>query len=243
MIKQKRQTSIYFKIILTLFTTACFSQVSKNQLDINGKRHGYWSKNFHKTNQPRYEGQFNHGKEDGLFKFYTLYKGKSILSATKLFLEESDSVDVKFLSSKSKVLSEGKMIGKLFVGKWVYYHKNTDAVMTVEHYNDQGQLHGEKVTYYVNGKIAELINYNNGKKEGISKVYSEADILLKEVTFKDDVLEGKAIYYNASGQKASEGEYKDDKKFGIWKLYKNGKVDKEEDFSKIQVRRLPKKQQ
>lgn len=243
MIKQKLFISLYFKIILTLFSTTCIAQEAINQLDGNGKRHGYWSKNYHQTNQKRYEGQFKHGKEVGLFKFYKLYKGKSVLSATKLFQEGSDTIEVKFLSSKGNILSEGNMIGKRFIGKWIYYHKNSDAIMTTEFYNNEGNLDGEKIVYYINGTIAEQVQYMNGKKEGIAKVFSEKNVLLKEVTYKNDMLHGKATYYDASGNLVSQGNYSNDKKSGIWKLYKNGKLDKEEDFSKIQVRRLPKKQQ
>ena len=67
MIKQK----IYFVIILTLVLTNVNAQ-SINQFDANGERHGLWKKNFEGTDQPRYEGTFDHGKEVGIFKFYKL---------------------------------------------------------------------------------------------------------------------------------------------------------------------------
>ena len=54
------------------------------------------------------------------------------------------------------------MLGKLFVGKWVYYHKNSDVVMTIEYYNDQGELHGKKQVYYDNTQLAEELDYVNG---------------------------------------------------------------------------------
>ena len=63
---------------------------------ITGERHGVWKKNFDNTDQPRYEGEFKHGKEIGRFKFYKLIDNKSVLSATKEFNANDDMANVKF---------------------------------------------------------------------------------------------------------------------------------------------------
>ena len=89
-----------------------------NQLDENGKRHGVWKKNFDNTNILRYEGAFSHGKEIGLFKFYQNIDGKAVLAATREFLENSNKANVKFFASTGKLISEGQMNGKLYIGAW-----------------------------------------------------------------------------------------------------------------------------
>lgn len=208
-----------------------FSQDAVNQFDEKGQRHGFWKKNFDKTKQPRYEGTFEHGKEIGVFKFYTLDKGKSILSATREFNTAHDTIAVKFFSSKGKVISEGKMIGKNFIGKWVYFHNKTNGVMTIEYYNNDGLLHGEKVVYYEDGKLAEQSNYTNGKLDGISKWFSKYGGVIKEFTYKNDELHGISKYYNADGQLIAEGIYRNDQKHGIWKYYENGVMTEEKDFT------------
>lgn len=225
---------------LTLFLTSAMAQNPINQLDNAGQRHGFWKKNFDKTQQPRYEGTFEHGKEVGVFKFYTLDKGKSVLSATREFSKEHDTINVTFFSSKGKVISEGQMIGKNFIGKWVYYHNKTNAVMTVENYNNQGLLQGEKLVYYENGQIAEQSYYLNGKIDGISKWFSQTGVVLKEFTYKNDELHGVSKYYNADGQLLAEGAYKNDQKHGIWKYYENGVLKEEKNFA-VQSKN-PKKQ-
>lgn len=202
-----------------------------NHLDEEGNRHGLWRKNFEHTTQPRYEGVFEHGKEIGLFKFYKLDGPKSVLSATREFNPDSDDILVKFYSSKGKIISEGQMIGKLFVGKWVYYHNKTNAIMTVEHYNDKGKLEGERLVYYPNGQMAEQSNYVNGLLQGASKVFSENGVVIKEFTYKDDELHGMSKYYNADGQLLTEGAYRNDQKHGIWKYYENGTLTEEKDFT------------
>lgn len=227
MIKQ----NLFFLLFLTLFLTDAVAQDTKNQVDKDGERHGFWSVNFDKTDQPRYEGTFEHGKEVGTFKFYKLDRNKSVLSATREFVPNSNDILVKFYSSKGKLISEGQMINKLFVGKWVYYHNKTNGIMTVEHYNDQGQLEGEKSVYYPNGQMAEQSHYVHGKLEGVSKVFSEKGVLIKEFTYKDDILHGMSKYYDADGTMLAEGAFKNDKKHGIWKYYEKGVLTEEKDFT------------
>lgn len=227
MIKQK----ICVILFLTLFLTKTSAQNAINETDNDGERHGFWKVNFDQTDQPRYEGTFEHGKEIGLFKFYKLDEKKSVLSATREFDPDTHDIIVKFYSSKGKLISEGHMTDKLFVGKWVYYHNKTKAIMTVEHYNDKGRLEGERFVYYPNGQTAEHTVYIDGKIEGVSKIFSEKGVMIKEYSYKNDMLNGMSKYYNASGQMLAEGAYRNDKKHGIWKYYENGVLTEEKDFT------------
>lgn len=203
-----------------------------NQFDDNGLRHGVWKKNFEGTKQLRYEGEFNHGKEIGVFKFYKLVKKKSVLTATKEFSAEDDSAYVKFLSSLGKTISEGKMIGKKYVGKWTYYHNRSSQIMTLENYDQNGLLQGEKLVYYKTGKLAEKALYKDGKLEGVSEWYSDKGVVLKSFIYENDALHGVAKHYNGKGELLAEGRYKRDKKTGIWKYYEGGKLVNEKNFTK-----------
>ena len=226
MIKQNIITILTLTLILTNV-----SAQTVNQLDDKGERHGYWKKNFDNTDQPKYEGTFEHGKEVGTFKFYKLVEGKSKLSATREFLPDSDKINVKFFSSKGKLISEGMMNDKLFIGKWIYYHNKNDGILMTENYNDKGVLEGEKLVYYENGQMAEKSVYVNGEIDGISTWYSENGKVLKEFTYKNGLLHGMAKYYDKDGVMLAEGVYKNDKKHGIWKYYENGKLSEEKDYT------------
>lgn len=230
----------FFIFILTVVSFNSFAQDIVNQYDDAGKRHGKWRKYFDKTKQLRYEGQFNHGKEVGTFKFYTLNKGKSVLSATKVFNDSNSRAIVKFLSSKGKLISEGQMDGKLYIGKWVFYHNKSDAIMSTEYYNNKGELEGEKLVFYPNGKTAEKSNYNNGKLEGKSIWYAENGKVLKEFQYSNDELNGVSKYYDANGNIKAEGIYRNGLKHGIWKYYEGGKLVKSKDHTKRS--KNPKKQ-
>lgn len=227
MIKQ----TILFMISLTLGVTSVMSQQALNQYDSNGERHGVWKKNFEDTKQVRYEGQFNHGKEVGLFKFYKLYRKKSILTATKSFNSNDNIAEVTFFASNGKVISEGKMNGKKRIGDWLYYHNDSEKIMTKETYNEDGLLSGEKLVYFENGQIAEKVYYEKGKEEGNAKNYSEKGIVLKDFNYRNGELHGAYQDFTPKGELIVEGQFKNGKKHGIWKYYEKGELINEKDFS------------
>lgn len=204
-----------------------FSQ-TYNALDSDGKRHGVWQKKFEGSNQIRYQGTFEHGKEIGEFKFYKPNSGNQP-TAIKYFSKESDTVLVKYFTQKGSVISKGKMIGKNRVGLWQYYHSNSDKIMMTEEYV-AGEMEGEQRTYFPNGQLTELTYYKQGKKEGKRVVYSDAGILIKEFVYVADKMNGLAKYYDAKGKVKIEGNYKMDRKDGIWKYYKDGKLTEQKKF-------------
>ncbi|MBW1294894.1 toxin-antitoxin system YwqK family antitoxin [Aquimarina litoralis] len=199
-----------------------------NAFDSDGKRHGKWQKKYENSNQIRYEGTFDHGKEIGEFKFYKPNSGK-VPTAIKIFSKENDSVQVKYFTARGKVISEGKMIGKDRVGIWKYYHRGSTKIMMTEEY-ELGKLHGEQKTYFENGQLTEKTIYNNGERQGKRIVYSEKGILLKEFTYVNDQLHGITKYYDPNGKVKIEGNYKRDRKDGIWKYYEDGKLMEQKQF-------------
>lgn len=222
---------ILFSIIsFLIFNMSMFSQ-DINQFDANGKRHGVWKKTFDNTNVLRYEGAFLNGKEIGLFKFYKNIKNKAILTASKQFNENNTIAEVKFYTPKGKVISEGQMNGKRYIGTWKYYQKKTEQLLILEHFDNLGNLNGERFLYYENNQIAEKQNYKAGKLDGVSVWYSENGTILKEFVYKNGELHGLSKFYNPKGELLVEGNYKRDKKDGIWKYYENGKLKEEKDFT------------
>ncbi len=210
--------------------SAAFSQSDVNQFDENGKRHGSWKKYFEGTEQLRYEGTFEHGKEVGTFKFYC-EECKSQPMVTKEFSGKDNLADVKYYTIKGKLVSEGKMQGKKRVGEWLYYHEKTNSVMSRENYVDD-KLHGKKYTYYPNGNITEEITYEHGVMQGDNLYYGPDGVMLKKLKYVNNELHGEAFYYDANGNVTIKGFYKDGKKHGLWQYFKDGKVTLEETFPK-----------
>lgn len=218
-------------VLITLLFSVLITAQDINQFDDYGKRHGIWKKYFDDTTVLRYEGEFNHGKEIGLFKYYKNIDKQASLTATKQFNLEDNKAYVTFFASTGKVISEGLMNGKIYIGVWKYYQRRNDKLLTLENYDEQGNLDGDRFVYYENGQVAEKQFYKHGQLEGPSYWYSEKNIVLKEFHYVNGVLHGAAKFYSPKGELIIEGQYKNGKKHGIWKYYEKGVITEEKDFT------------
>ena len=196
-----------------------------NKLDEKGLKHGVWKGNYEASKRPRYEGAFDHGKEIGIFKFYDDTKAKTII-ATREFNPKDNSCYTIFYNQKNNKVSEGKLVNKLYVGEWKYYHEDSPLIMTTELYTN-GKLNGVRKVFYKSEKIAEETTYKNGVKEGSYKKYAENGIVLEESFYKNDQYEGLAIFRSAENVVTSKGVFKNGKKVGMWEFTKDGKIVKE----------------
>lgn len=222
------------KLFFVFFLFGIFNTVlaqTFNQFNENGKRHGVWRKYFKGTKVLRYEGAFKNGKEIGLFKFYKNIKGKSVLSATRQFNDSTNIAEVTFFTSKGKVISEGRMQGKVYIGTWKFYQKDSDKLLILEHYNNNGKLEGKRFVYYSNGQVAEETNYKNGLLHGTVIYYSLKNVVLKMMIYIDGELDGAAKFYNPKGDLLVEGQYRKGKKHGVWHYFENGNLKETKDFT------------
>ena len=197
-----------------------FSQES-NKLDANGLKHGLWKGNHEESKRPRYEGNFEHGKEIGVFKFFD-DTADGVVVATREFNSKDNSCYTTFFNQKKNKVSEGKSIGKVLEGKWLYYHEDSPKIMTQENYKN-GKLEGLKTVFYLNGKIAEKTNFLNGLKEGVYQKIAENGVLFEDAIYKNNELDGLATYKTADKKIASKGMFKAGKKVGVWQILENGK--------------------
>jgi antitoxin component YwqK of YwqJK toxin-antitoxin module len=224
---------VFYKIRLTvLLLLSIFyvhAQKEFNKLDANGKKDGLWKGIYEESKRPRYEGNFSHGKEIGLFNFFDDTKKSSVI-ATREFNANDNSAHTIFYDQEKNKVSEGKVINKLFEGEWKYYHHASPVVMTTENYKN-GKLEGLRSVFYPNGKIAEEISYMNNLRNGSYKKYAENGIVLEESNYKNNQYNGMAIFRDAEGNLASKGNFLNGKKAGIWKFFENGKMTKEVNMS------------
>lgn len=219
---------LFFSFIFFFCLTVSVSQEVHNQYDKSGKRHGPWRGYYDDDKSKlRYEGEFEHGNEVGLFKFYE--EGLKQPVATKLFDPTSSVVQVKYLTQAGKTISEGPIKDRMRTGTWKYYHKNSDKLMMIENYSE-GQLHGEKIIYYDNGQIAEKANYEQGQLQGKKLLFSEKGVVLEDLQYVNGELHGPAKIYNGKGELMSEGNYKRDKHHGMWKYYEDGKLKETKEY-------------
>lgn len=200
------------------------TQKAPNAFDVKGLRHGQWNGFYDDSKILRYEGNFNHGKETGMFTYYA-NSDKKIVMATRNFDNKNNAYTIFYDEKKNKV-SEGNVVNKLREGVWKYYHKDSKAIMTTENYvNDK--LEGARKVFYIDGKLAEEVFYKNNLKEGISKKYSKNGKLVEESTFVNGLMQGNYKVYDETGALVINGQFKNDKKKGLWKYFEKGKLVKE----------------
>lgn len=216
-------------LAILLFSCGLSAQVEVNKVDDKGKKDGLWKGTYVDSKRLRYEGNFIHGKESGVFSFYDDTK-KGSLIATREFNPTENSAYTIFFDQKNNKVSEGLVKNKLFEGEWKYYHLASKIVMTTENYK-KGKLNGVRTVFYSSGKTAEEANYQNNLKNGFYKKYTEKGTLLEESNFKDDVYTGLAIFRDGSGEIASTGNFLNGKKSGMWKFFEKGKLVKEVNMS------------
>jgi antitoxin component YwqK of YwqJK toxin-antitoxin module len=226
---KKSQISFFVFLIFTLFSQNCLSQADSNKLDEKGRKHGIWKGFYEVSKRPRYEGTFEHGKESGVFNFYDDTKAKSLI-ATREFDPKDQAAYTTFYDQKGNKVSEGKVVNKVFDGQWIYYHLASKNTMTTENYS-KGKLEGLRTVFYINGQIAEEINYKDNLKNGFYKKYTEKGMLLEESTFKNDLYSGLAIFSDSKGDMVSKGHFVNGKKAGIWQFFEKGKTAKERNMS------------
>ncbi|WP_456376758.1 toxin-antitoxin system YwqK family antitoxin [Lutibacter sp.] len=218
------QSIAIFILFVTLGLQNTSAQPAINKFDANGERTGVWEKQYN-NNRIRYQGQFNAGKEIGVFKYYSALSSEHPI-VIKIFEKESNLAKVQFFTVKGILESEGAMEGKKRIGKWLYFHPNGKSILAEENYKN-GVLNGESKTYYLNGKITEFSHFKNGKLHGSLKRYADNGILLDDLNYENGKLHGAAKYYNNKGKLIYWGDYENDLKVGKWEYFENGKP---EDF-------------
>jgi len=81
-----------------------------------------------------------------------------------------------------------------------------------------GLRHGICKIYHFNGKLFEESNYINDKKTGICKIYDSGGFLDSEVNYIDGLKQGICKSYHYNGKIYEEAYYIDDEK-KFYKLY------------------------
>jgi len=212
--------SLFLIFLLNFFVS--HSQDDVNQMDADGNRHGVWKK-YYNNDRIRYAGTFDHGKEVGVFKFYSAVNSDYPIMV-KEFDASGDLAKVSFYTPEGILESKGLMRGKQREGKWLYYHPDGKSVMSEENYLN-GKLDGDYKTFYPSGEPTEITYYKNGLLHGNYKKYSIKGFLYQDFNYANGKLNGMAIYYSRkTGDLIKKGPFKDDLRVGTWENYVDGEL-------------------
>lgn len=208
--------------MVCLSSHLALAQNGINQVDSEGKRHGVWKK-YYNNDRVRYVGRFEHGKEVGVFKFYSASNSDNPV-IVKEFNDSNDMALVSFYTPSGALESKGKMRGKEREGKWLFYHPDGKSVMSEENYVN-GKLEGVYKTFYPSGEPTEITYYKNGMLDGNYKKYSIKGFLFQDFNYSKGKLNGMATYYSRkTGDLIKKGPFKDDLRVGTWENYVDGEL-------------------
>lgn len=95
-------------------------------------------------------------------------------------------------------------------GQWVVYFPGTDQPKLEMNYKE-GQVEGERVTYFANGKVQQRSTFKAGKRNGPAVEWDESGRKRAELNFVDGKLDGNATFWESNGVERS-------------RTYKNGEL-------------------
>lgn len=183
-----------------------------NQVDKNGLKQGKWMK-VYSNGITAYIANFKDNKPVGeLKRFHENGKISSLLNYDK----QGKFANATFYNDKGKKISEGKYIGKVKEGKWLYYK---DKILIREENYSNGVLNGTQTVFFNNKQISDRKKYIKGKQVGVwEKYYNNGKPKLKAF-LKNGLMDGSMIRYYRSGATEVKGQYKNDLKEGVWTFY------------------------
>ncbi len=92
-------------------------------------------------------------------------------------------------------------------------------------YNDEGQIEGEKLIFYPDGRLKDRTYYKKGMIQDSSIVYTKLGIIESFYPVKDEKIDGPIIHYDISGAISSTIPFKNEKVEGVKRAYySNGKL-------------------
>jgi antitoxin component YwqK of YwqJK toxin-antitoxin module len=157
------------------------------------------------------------------------------LSAYSLENIKGSSLQKAILSTASGTVTEvGYVLNGCKTGSWSSYFPEDGKIKSVTNYLD-GALNGptivfssrgqlEKVTTYTNneldgkyaeynyGKVLKEMDYKNGVLDGYVREYDRTGKLQKETQFKNNKVDGTLRHFNEEGEVVLEYEYKNGEK-------------------------------
>jgi len=177
-------------VIFFIFFNQSFSQNNYNE---NGNREGVWV-DYYNNGQLRYKGVFNDGKEIGIFKYY--YKSGN-LEKELLYIEDGVRAKVRVYYSNKSIKALGDYCVKKRCGTWDYFDDLGNIIIRENYKN--GLLNGAYFIFF-DGALTDVYNYENGKKNGISKKFFPSGKVQIIKNYLNDKLHGRYELFNKKGK-------------------------------------------
>ena len=178
---------------------------------------------YYRNGQIKVKGNYKDGLRDGEFKFYSennkylgsvFYKNKEIIKNT-LSKEDEENLSTSFEFADMVLFLRSTTRDIVGATTDVYPSGKPRLYMP---YSVNGELHGDYIEFYEDGKISYKITYENGIRRGKSMRYLENGKVIEEKNYVDGKKEGKALE-TFEGMIQMKANYKNNKIDGAMFLY------------------------
>ena len=153
---------------------------------------------YYRNGQIKVKGNYKDGLRDGEFKFYSennkylgsvFYKNKEIIKNT-LSKEDEENLSTSFEFADMALFLRSTTRDIVGATTDVYPSGKPRLYMP---YSVNGELHGDYIEFYEDGKISYKITYENGIRQGKSMGYLENGKVIEEKNYVDGKKEWKAL--------------------------------------------------
>jgi len=111
----------------------------------------------------------------------------------------------------------GKYLKDIKVGEWNWYDPGDKEILMSQNFNNNGELHGNYVTFNKGVKTTDG-DYKNGEKNGIWTWRNEAGKTDSSANYVEGNKDGDWFVYNEDGSHI-KGVYENNEKSGVWVHY------------------------
>lgn len=191
-----------------------------NRTDAAGRKQGSWSRTWADSPQIRYTGQFKDDRPIGTFTYYSTTG--AVESIVDHYADGSAS-HARHYHPNGRLMAEGRYVGQVKDSIWTYFGPD-GGKRSMETWV-KGQQHGEQLTWFSDGTVAERITYANGEQDGVHEQFFPGGQVKHRGTYVRGLGDGTFTWYHPNGVKEIEGRMVNGDRDGIWYHFlDNGKV-------------------
>jgi len=212
-----------FSFAAMLLCLVGFAQ--NNHLDSKGLKQGKWQKTYD-SGKIRYTGTFKNDIPVGKFTYYFEREG-GIMSEIEYRGESGIGYAIAYHATGIKQ-AEGLYNKQLKDSVWTYYSRK--GLLTQRESYHTGMLDGQRITYWENGKVAEIVDFVNDLEHGRWVRKWDNGSLRTKGGYTNGMLEGECVYYDESAKMIAKGSYHKSKKHGVWYYFEDNKVTSKETY-------------
>ncbi|MBO4308094.1 MAG: hypothetical protein J5848_07280 [Bacteroidales bacterium] len=204
----------YRIIVLTLLCLGFYCN-AQNKIDNQGRRQGHWIKTD-RDGSRIFEGDFQDGKEIGVFKYYY---PDGTLKIRNTFTIPGRYCSHEAFDEKGRLIATGFFNQKNRDSVWHFYNEE-GRVVKIASYR-MGIKQGTHIVFTATGDTAEISTWNDNKRHGRWwKRIGERGWICGH--YENGLMQGRLVEYDDNGRLCREGFYKDGQKDGIYRYYEEG---------------------